>query len=846
MAAAFLVALLSLGLFAPDGDLQPSGAHAQAPTSPGVTITPIELIVDEGSSATYTVVLDERPTRKVTVTVDGLSNSEVTVHPEELTFEPVFWNIPQIVTVAADQDGDDIDEPQFAITHTVSSFDGDYDGLAIDSVDVSVIDDDKPVHISDIALDIDEGDSAPYTVTLDSQPTADVTVSVGGFAGTDLSLDRTTLTFTDQDWDTAQTVTVTAGQDDDGVDETTRLIHTVTSLDSKYNGLTTVGVYVTVTDPDTQGLTMTLAHRNVDEGKQFTYTVVLDTQPTSNVTIEISNKSEERIEVYPDQLLFTTQNWETAQMVTVSVGHDLDTEDYNADISHVVAGGDYFNLNVVRVLTVIDDDPEMAYSFVNEERDVEEDAGIVRIGVSAETTEAGVPTTSYFPIVSDFSFIGEAVPSQDFVGVIRTVEFAPEGFVAFEDGDGQGRYRQIQYIDVVIVDGKVPEDAEKFGLKLVLHRYHITSDSTIEVTIIDDDFVGVTVNPTTISVAEGADSTYTIKLDTQPSGDVTVTINDPSDGEVTAEPGSLTFSFIDWYIPQTVTVTADHDVDDVDELPLAITHTLSSTDSDYNDLSADSVTVAVKDDDDSGVTVSETSLDIGEGGSAIYTVVLDSQPTGEVTIAVSGIAGTGLSLGDGTVLTFNAQDWSTPKTVTVMAQQDDDAVDVTATLVHDVTSADDSGYDGLSPDSVTVAVSDDDFVGVSISETSLEVEVGESDTYTVVLDTRPTGDVTVDIAGLNGTYLSGHSTDLVFTGQNWDTPQTVTVTLEQDPAAGGVDKVAITHTVSSAADGQYDGLIAAGVTVTVPDHDAARMIATPRQLTVDEGSVSSYEVVLDT
>ena len=846
MAAAFLVALLSLGLFAPDGDLQPSGAHAQAPTSPGVTITPIELIVDEGSSATYTVVLDERPTRKVTVTVDGLSNSEVTVHPEELTFEPVFWNIPQIVTVAADQDGDDIDEPQFAITHTVSSFDGDYDGLAIDSVDVSVIDDDKPVHISDIALDIDEGDSAPYTVTLDSQPTADVTVSVGGFAGTDLSLDRTTLTFTDQDWDTAQTVTVTAGQDDDGVDETTRLIHTVTSLDSKYNGLTTVGVYVTVTDPDTQGLTMTLADRNVDEGKQFTYTVVLDTQPTSDVTIEISNKSEERIEVYPDQLLFTTQNWETAQMVTVSVGHDPDTVDYNADISHVAAGGDYFNLNVVRVLTVIDDDPEMAYSFVNEEREVEEDAGIVRIGVSAETTEAGVPTRSYFIEVATTEIEGEAQNWQDYVGIHEDFEFTPEGFVAFEDGNGQGRYRQIQYIDFIIVDGKVPEDAEKVELRIDADPVEGTEpDSTIYVTIIDDDFVGMTVNPASISVAEGAHSTYTMKLDTQPSGDVTVTINDPSDGEVTAEPGSLTFSFIDWYIPQTVTVTADHDVDDVDELPLAITHTLSSTDSEYNGFGADSVIVAVKDDDDSGVTVSETSLDIGEGGSAVYTVVLDSQPTGEVTIAISGIAGTGLSVDDGTVLMFNAQDWSTAQTVTVTAQQDDDAVDVTATLVHDVTSADDSDYDGLTADRVVVAVSDDDAVGVSVSETSLEVEVGESDDYTVVLHTRPTGDVTVDIGGLNGTYLSGDRTDLVFTRQNWDTPQTVTVTLEQDPAAGGVDKVAITHTVSSAADGQYDGLIAAGVTVTVLDPDTARMIATPRQLTVDEGSVSSYEVVLD-
>ena len=67
-----------------------------------------------------------------------------------------------------------------------------------------------------------EGDAAgtAYTVKLATQPTAAVTVTVAGQAGTDLVLGglsvTNTLTFTTLNWGTAQTVTVTARDDVDG------------------------------------------------------------------------------------------------------------------------------------------------------------------------------------------------------------------------------------------------------------------------------------------------------------------------------------------------------------------------------------------------------------------------------------------------------------------------------------------------------------------------------------------------------------------------------------------------------------------------------------------------------
>ena len=73
------------------------------------------------------------------------------------------------------------------------------------------------VTVSTTALTVTEQDTTgdSYTVALDTEPTADVTVTVAGHAGTDVTPNPTTLTFTASNWDAAQTVTVTAGDDAD-------------------------------------------------------------------------------------------------------------------------------------------------------------------------------------------------------------------------------------------------------------------------------------------------------------------------------------------------------------------------------------------------------------------------------------------------------------------------------------------------------------------------------------------------------------------------------------------------------------------------------------------------------
>ena len=100
---------------------------------------------------------------------------------------------------------------------------------------------------------MDEGEATgvSYTIMLATQPTEEITVTVSGHSGTDLTLSglsaANTLTFTADNWDTAQGVTVKAGEDADGVDDTATLTHTAAG--GGYDGKT-AELPVTVNDND--------------------------------------------------------------------------------------------------------------------------------------------------------------------------------------------------------------------------------------------------------------------------------------------------------------------------------------------------------------------------------------------------------------------------------------------------------------------------------------------------------------------------------------------------------------------------------------------------------------------
>ena len=228
-----------------------------------VRVSESDLTVPENDTATYTVVLDTVPTGEVTVTVakaDG-GDTDLTADPSTLTFTTANWNTAQTVTVSA---ADDADTDDGAATFTHSASGGGYDDADIASVSADEADDDVAgVSVSESRLTVPEGGSATYTVALDTPPTAAVEIAVAKEAGgdADLTVAPSSLTFTTSNWNTAQTVTVTAADDDDAAAGAATIAHTASSVDSGYDGIAITIASVTATESDTDTVGVTVDRR---------------------------------------------------------------------------------------------------------------------------------------------------------------------------------------------------------------------------------------------------------------------------------------------------------------------------------------------------------------------------------------------------------------------------------------------------------------------------------------------------------------------------------------------------------------------------------------------------------
>ncbi len=811
----------------------------------GLTLSPATLTVGEGERGSYTVVLDSEPTGPVTVAVSS-GNENATVSPTSLTFTTGNWARPQTITVTGANDA--IDNPSdltAVVTNTPSG--GGYGGDEAASVSVTVADDDaKGLTLSPSALTVAEGGSGTYTVALDSEPTGSVTVAVSSSNGnatvdTDPATtgSQSTLTFTTENWSTAQTVTV-SGLDDD-IDNASDLTAVVTNTPSGggYGNEEAASLPVTVTNDDVKGVTLSTTALTVAEGGSGTYTVVLDSEPTGSVTVAVASGNGNAT-VSPTSLTFTTGNWDKAQTVTVSGANDAidNPSDLTATVTNTPSDGGYGDDEAQSVSVTVTDDDVKGMTLSAGTLTVDEGgSGTYTVVLDSE------PTASVTVTVTSSNGNATVDTDPDMTGDQSTLTFTT------------GNWSTPQTVTVSGLNDAIDNPSDLTAT--VWNRpfgggYDRNQDTSLSVTVTDDDVKGMTLSSTTLTVGEGGSGTYTVALDSEPTRSVTVTVSSSANATVDTDPATtgdqstLTFTAGNWSTPQTVTVSGlDDDIDNASDLTATVTNTPSG--GGYGDDDAASLSVTVTNDDVKGVTLSSGTLTVGEGERGTYTVVLDSEPTGPVTVAVS--SGNGNATVSPASLTFTTRNWARAQTVTVTGADDaiDNVSDLTATVTNTPSGG---GYGDGEAASVSVTVTDDDVKGVTLSPATLTVAEGGTGTYTVALNSEPTGSVTVTVASSNGNATvdtdpatTGDQSTLTFTAGNWSTAQTVTVSgLDDD-----IDNASnLTATISNTpSGGGYSSSDAANLSVTVRNDDVKGVTLSATRLTVGEGERDTYTVVLD-
>ncbi len=263
----------------------------------------------------------------------------------------------------------------------------------------------------------------------------------------------------------------------------------------------------------------------------------------------------------------------------------------------------------------------------------------------------------------------------------------------------------------------------------------------------------------------------------------------------------------------------------------------------YDEVSIPDLLVTIAD-NDATITVKESggSTDVTEIGTPDnYTIVLDSVPSGDVTIIIAADRQVTVSPSG---LTFTASDWNAPRTVTVTAV-DDPVLEGSHTGVISHTATGGS-YEEAKIDSVTAKVGDNDTGKVSVKETdggTRLAEDGPEDTYTVVLDIPPVSLVTITVE--TDGQIVANPTTLVFETSTWDVPQSVSLTAVDDDLVEGNTVNNVDHT---AVGGAYGSVAVPSVPVKLTDNDKASVtvVESDGSTNVAEGGATdSYTIVLD-
>ncbi len=237
--------------------------------------------------------------------------------------------------------------------------------------------------------------------------------------------------------------------------------------------------------------------------------------------------------------------------------------------------------------------------------------------------------------------------------------------------------------------------------------FHLQDDSgdgpTDQFSIAVNGTPGVSVSSISGNTTEaGGTATFSVWLNSQPTGDVTIGLSSSDTSEGTVSPDSVTFTTSNWGESQTITVTGEDDPDDDGDVEYTVvTGTPTTSDSNYSALDPDDVSVTNIDDDTPQIVVSTPAVDIDEGNTATFEFHLDIVPLNAVTVNVSRQSGDSDIAVSGTS-SFVVSDTS-PQTVTLVAAEDNDNV-LNGSAVIRCSAA------GLDSVDVTANEVDDDFL----------------------------------------------------------------------------------------------------------------------------------------
>ncbi|MCF6322724.1 MAG: FG-GAP-like repeat-containing protein [Gammaproteobacteria bacterium] len=457
-------------------------------------------------------------------------------------------------------------------------------------------------------------------------------------------------------------------------------------------------------------------------------------------------------------------------------------------------------------------------------------SGVVNVTtVSSSTSEAG--GTATFDVV-----LGNA-PASNVTILLQSTDLT-EGVLS---SPGllftTGNWNVTQTVTITGVNDDVDDGDIVYQ---ILVAAAISSDSnyddklspSIAMANLDDDTTGVTVTPNnSVSTTELLGTlSFTVRLDSEPTADVTIGLVSTDTTEGIIDIPSLVFTPLDWATPQALVVTGVDDViiDTATAYSIDITVT-ASADSLYAAHDPTDVSLTNTDNEVAGMTtVALFGYDTNESGGFIpLSVRLTSMPTATVTFTLETddfsegfVSG---NLFGPTTFTIQPADWNTGASVTIVGRNDFDVDgDVPYNIISSAFVSNDSDYNGIDPADIAMTNIDNESYTITVSPTTglTTTESGGVATFTIKLGAKPTADVVINLSSSDPGEGKVFPASITFPANVAPSAggTTVTVTGLDDKSTDGNQDYTIQTTLITS-DGNYSSVDPADVTVTNQDNN---------------------------
>ena len=562
-----------------------------------------------------------------------------------------------------------------------------------------------------------------------------------------------------------------------------------------------------------------------------TFTVRLSRAPSATVTVAVSSRDTTEGSVSPNTLSFTTQNWSTAQTVTVT-GVDDNIQDgsvsYNIVLGPTSSDTDYNNLSVVIVaMTTSDNEGSPSFS-IDSPSVTEGDTGSLNLTFTVTMSPA---STSQYTVNYASTTTGTATSGTDFTAVSGTLTFAAN--------------TPSQTFNVSVTGDTLDESDETVVVTLSSASTGSTIGTASGTGTIRDNDPNFSINSPSVTEGDSGDTsnlTFTVTLSESYTSALTVDYADAGTGTATSGTDytavtASTLTFAAGETSKTITVSVAGDTADEGASETVVLTLSNATAGTAISTATGTGTIT---DDDPKFSIADASATEGDSGSVnmTFTVTLSGSGSSSYTVDYASSDGTATAGTDYTAvsgtLTFAAGTTSQTFAVSVTG---DTVNEANETLT--VTLSNASAGTSIATASATGTITDNDTPSFSIDSPSVTEGDSGSVTMTFTVSLNPAGasQHTVNYASSDGTATAGTDYNAVsgtLTFASGVTSQTITVSVRGDTTDESNETVVLT--LSNASSGSTIGT--ATGTGTITDDDPKFSIDSPSVTEGDSGSVN--------